>query len=238
MHRTLRSEPCEATPAASPAPHPRSKERTVFLWACVFNSRAAKCTLNGTYGVVIRTDDGSQSGRLVVKRSWRTPRKRPTSRSSLAILLLRIALKPCRGARADRPGPCRGAHHPCAWPHRRKLCRRRRCAKRRAGAQDCDRRRRHGLRSGGTVLNCHVRVGDEVEGDAVELSGVHINGTLDVSPWDLQRLKLVRLSVTAPAVPRTRSSSMRLACAFRAAQPPRAGWCSRTAGCAKARRAW
>ena len=57
-----------------------------------------------------------------------------------------------------------------------------------------------GSRTGGTVLGFSVCLGPEVEGEEVELSNFHINGgTLDISPMDLQRLRLTRVSVTAPA---------------------------------------
>jgi len=37
-----------------------------------------------------------------------------------------------------------------------------------------------------------------VRGECIELCGVHILGTLDVAPWDVQRVRLVRVSVSAP----------------------------------------
>jgi hypothetical protein len=37
-----------------------------------------------------------------------------------------------------------------------------------------------------------------VEGELLELSGFHANGQIDISPWDLQQLRLTKLSVRAP----------------------------------------
>lgn len=57
-----------------------------------------------------------------------------------------------------------------------------------------------GSRTGGTVVEFSVRMGSELEGEEVELSNFHINGgTLEISPMDLQRLRLTKVSVTAPA---------------------------------------
>jgi len=56
-----------------------------------------------------------------------------------------------------------------------------------------------GSRSGGTVLGFNVEVGPDVVGASLELSALHIKGTLDISPWNLARLRLSKVSVTAPA---------------------------------------
>lgn len=37
-----------------------------------------------------------------------------------------------------------------------------------------------------------------MEGALLELSGFHANGQIDISPWDLQQLRLTKLSVRAP----------------------------------------
>ena len=56
-----------------------------------------------------------------------------------------------------------------------------------------------GNRTGGTIFGFSVCLDPELEGEELELSNFHINGgTLDVSPMDLQRLRLTRVSVTAP----------------------------------------
>ena len=60
-----------------------------------------------------------------------------------------------------------------------------------------------GSRTGGTVLGFGVEVGDDVVGDLVELSGLHVNGALDVSPGDVRRVRLSKVSVTAPADEKT-----------------------------------
>jgi len=55
-----------------------------------------------------------------------------------------------------------------------------------------------GSRSGGTVLNFDVEIGEHVCGAALELSGLHINGTLEIAPRDVTRVRLSKVAVTAP----------------------------------------
>lgn len=55
-----------------------------------------------------------------------------------------------------------------------------------------------GCRVGGTVLRCSIRVDEDACGDLVEISDVHVGGTVDVAPWDVRSVRLVRLAVTAP----------------------------------------
>lgn len=55
-----------------------------------------------------------------------------------------------------------------------------------------------GSRSGGTVLNFSVVFGPEMTGDVVELSELHVRGTVDVTPEDVRRVRLVRVCITAP----------------------------------------
>ena len=55
-----------------------------------------------------------------------------------------------------------------------------------------------GSRSGGTVLGFDVCVGPNAVGVSVELAGLHVDGQLEISPTDVQRLRVCRVSVTAP----------------------------------------
>ncbi|KAL1504111.1 hypothetical protein AB1Y20_010521 [Prymnesium parvum] len=55
-----------------------------------------------------------------------------------------------------------------------------------------------GSRSGGTVLNFGVAVGEDVVGELVELAGLHVVGAVEVSPRDVARVKLTKIAITAP----------------------------------------
>ena len=54
-----------------------------------------------------------------------------------------------------------------------------------------------GGKTGGTLLKCNVEVDDAI-GECVELSGLHIHGTVDLAPRDVTRVRLSRVHVTAP----------------------------------------
>lgn len=56
-----------------------------------------------------------------------------------------------------------------------------------------------GSRIGGTVLNFRVAVDPDVKGELIELAGVHISGSLDIAPFDVKRVRLSKVAVTAPA---------------------------------------
>ena len=55
-----------------------------------------------------------------------------------------------------------------------------------------------GNRAGGTEFGFGVCLGADCEGELLELSGVHIRGAVEISPRDLARVKLCKVSVTAP----------------------------------------
>ena len=49
-----------------------------------------------------------------------------------------------------------------------------------------------GGKTGGTLLKCNVEVDDAI-GECVELSGLHIHGTVDLAPRDVTRVRLSRV---------------------------------------------
>ena len=56
-----------------------------------------------------------------------------------------------------------------------------------------------GCRSGGTVLAFGVSLGSDATGELAELSHLHVNGVVDISPRDVSRVRLVKVSITAPS---------------------------------------
>ena len=56
-----------------------------------------------------------------------------------------------------------------------------------------------GCRTGGTVLNFGIKVDEDVTGEAIIVSGVHINGAVAIAPRDVARVRLSKVSITAPA---------------------------------------
>jgi hypothetical protein len=51
-----------------------------------------------------------------------------------------------------------------------------------------------GGKTGGTTMQFDVEVDGDVRGECIELCGVHILGTLDVAPWDVQRVRALDLT--------------------------------------------
>ena len=47
-------------------------------------------------------------------------------------------------------------------------------------------------------VHTHYDSTHQVEGELLELPGFHANGQIDISPLDLQQLRLTKLSVRAP----------------------------------------
>lgn len=67
-----------------------------------------------------------------------------------------------------------------------------------------------GGRSGGTVLDCNLSVGPDVKGELLEFQDFHVNGLVEVAPMDVTRVRLVKVSIAAPASREFRDPALRL----------------------------
>ena len=56
-----------------------------------------------------------------------------------------------------------------------------------------------GNRAGGTRFEFPVRISDDAAGELLDLSGVDISGSLDISPRDIARVRLSKVSITGAA---------------------------------------